>query len=127
MKKFKVTMATMQARPQGETVTVLGAQVTIEADYFRVQDGALFFRRVAGRGEQYNPAVRVFAPGFWAEVVEVAPETPKQAVERPMQQHHAREIDFEPDCLSRDIVGYPGPLEGSLARPSGQWGASWDD
>lgn len=93
-------MATMQTRIHDETVTMLGAQVTIEADYFRVQDGALFFRRVAGRDEQYNPAVRVFAPGFWAEVVECVPE-PKPTVEQPQIIHHhgAREIDFAGDCV----------------------------
>lgn len=40
----------------------------VEADYFRVQDGSLFFRIEKRRNEQYNQAVRVFAPGFWAEV-----------------------------------------------------------
>lgn len=39
----------------------------VEADYFRIVDGALIFRNSA-RGNTYPEAVRVFASGVWTEV-----------------------------------------------------------
>lgn len=40
----------------------------VEADYFRITEGALIFRNTAGATDPYPPTVRVFAAGHWAEV-----------------------------------------------------------
>jgi hypothetical protein len=61
----------------------------VEADYFRVQDGSLFFRVEKRRDEQYNQAVRVFAPGFWAEVFDVA-------LQNSVDAHHVRGYKDDP-------------------------------
>lgn len=49
---------------------VLQREVVVQADYFRIEDGILTFRRVPRFNEQFPQAVRVFARGFWAEVIE---------------------------------------------------------
>lgn len=97
MKRFVVTMATTQVRDKGEIVTMISAQTFVEADYFRVQEGALIFRTERRGTEQYNPAVRVFAPGFWAEVQETVMVAAPQPARR--FEHYARELDieFEPE------------------------------
>ena len=68
MKHFIVTLPSMPM-----PLSVGGGHINpkneVEADYFRVQDGVLTFRRER-RGSDYPEAIRVFAPGFWAEVTE---------------------------------------------------------
>lgn len=49
---------------------VIEREVVVQADYFRIEAGILTFRRSPRFGEQFPAAVRVFAPGCWAEVVE---------------------------------------------------------
>jgi hypothetical protein len=95
MKTFVVVSTVMSLHPVDGSVTrAVGAERLIEADYYRVMDGALIFRTEARGNEKYNPAVRVFAPGYWAEVYEK--KTLRERVAESRHEHGAREIDFAP-------------------------------
>lgn len=100
MKTFVVTAVEMVIKhDNGSMSRIVGAQRTVEADYYRVVDGALVFRTEKRGNEQYNPAVRTFAPGFWAEVHEkkTLQERLAEAGKQPAFNHHAREVDLDDD------------------------------
>lgn len=63
VKKFRVKLSISLMRDE-----ILASDITmVEADYFRIVDGALIFRN-SSRGNNYPEAVHVFASGTWAEV-----------------------------------------------------------
>lgn len=64
MPKFVVTYRADQRRPGCSEVDI------VEADYHRVEGGALIFRTHARHHENngYPATVHVFAAGVWAEV-----------------------------------------------------------
>jgi hypothetical protein len=95
MKTFVVITAAEVIREDGSIVRHSGTERTVEADYYRVQDGALTFRTEKRGNEQYNPAVRVFAPGFWAEVYEKL-TLAARVEEFKARQPGMREIDLPP-------------------------------
>jgi hypothetical protein len=69
MKQFIVTLPSLQM-PANVGGGYNRPTTEVEADYFRVQDGVLTFRQERHGHNDYPVAVRVFAPGFWAEVTE---------------------------------------------------------
>ena len=99
MKTFVVTSVAMEVRSSDGAVTrAIGAQRMVEADYYRVVDGALIFRTEKRGNEQYNPAVRMFAPGYWAEVHEH--KTLQERVHEHRQRVHGeREVDLAPAAI----------------------------
>lgn len=42
--------------------------VKVTAQYYRIVDGVLYFRNYTGAGT-YPETVRVFAPGYWQEII----------------------------------------------------------
>lgn len=50
-----------------DPVLCMSHRISVEAHYFRVQEGVLSFRCYAN-GDGYPETVRVFAPGYWLEV-----------------------------------------------------------
>lgn len=55
------------------TTIPMNTEVTVTADYFRVIDGALWFRNIAV-ANAYPEMVHVFARGQWLEVEPAPPE-----------------------------------------------------
>lgn len=97
MKKFKVTTAKMHIDVRGEAVPMMDTSVIVEADYFRVQEGGVLTFRTEKRGnEQYNPAVRVFAPGFWLEVAVETGSSERSEPVRPSSPY-GRDLDLTYD------------------------------
>ena len=103
MKHFIVTLPTMTS------LLMQGRETTeVEADYFRVQEGVLTFRREQTKRERrccntdYPVAVRVFAPGFWAEVAEKRTLNERLAEYREVNHvrcpHGFEDLDNCPDC-----------------------------
>jgi hypothetical protein len=129
MKTFVVTTVVMGVQANGTEVRGHGPERTVEADYYRVIDGTLYFRTERRGNEMYPALVRVIAPGFWAEVYEkkTLQERVEEVRNREYVHHDARDVD-----LTTCIGNPPGDLEGTFTRyrhgrPSGEWGASWDD
>lgn len=56
----------VMVRPHGKSPAL--RQIKVQAQYFRIVDGALIFRTYKG-SDQYPETNRVFAPGYWLEVV----------------------------------------------------------
>jgi len=46
----------------------LGGSTIHSADYFRIEQGCLWFRNVAIAGDKYPTTVVVYAPGQWLSV-----------------------------------------------------------
>ena len=65
--KFKVTLVQTHIFGGARTAPVVRE---IEAEYFRVEGGALVFRNPARNQNEYPKTVHVFAPGMWIEVCE---------------------------------------------------------
>lgn len=95
MKTFVVTAVEMEVKLDGAITRVVGAQRIVEADYYRVVDGSLIFRTERRGNEQYNPAVRTFAPGFWAEVHEKTTLEERLARVREQVHSYARNVDLD--------------------------------
>jgi hypothetical protein len=81
------------ADPSGQQ----GMWEDVEADYFRVQDGALFLRIIKTGNQQYNEAVRVYARGHWAQIIEK--KDTRKSLQRRIDgyqgyQQHARDLDI---------------------------------
>lgn len=89
MKKWTVLLPTI-AMVYDE---VIQRSVEVIADYHRVEQGVLTFRRQARGNDAFPQAVRVFAPGFWAEVIE-GPEVtePRVAVKHAKNDHMVRRL-----------------------------------
>lgn len=96
MKKFKVTTAHTILDARGEAVALRDTTVVVAADYFRLQDGVLIFRTEKRGAEQYNPAVRVFAPGYWLDVSDASdePSSDSRAEPSSLGSGYEREIDL---------------------------------
>lgn len=80
---------------------VIERQVVVQADYFRVEGGVLTFRRVPRLNEQFPQAVRVFAPGFWAEVIE------GQEVVEFKRDHGAMNADLAGHARRMSLLDFP--------------------
>lgn len=61
-----IKRCTVIVRPHGKSPAL--RQIKVQAQYFRIVDGALIFRTYKG-GDQYPETNRVFAPGYWLEVI----------------------------------------------------------
>jgi len=96
MKTFCYVSATTRVDNSDSHITLsVGDIREVEADYYRVVEGALIFRTEKRGSEQFNPAVRVVAPGYWAEVYEKPPSS-REKIDAIRREHAAREIDIEP-------------------------------
>lgn len=65
MKRDGKTTSTVICRPHGKSPAL--RQIKVAAQYYRIVDGALIFRNY--RHDNYPETVRVFAPGYWLEVI----------------------------------------------------------
>ena len=69
MKRFIVTLE-IPTHYDWQQTPISWAEVRIEADYMKIENGHLIFREEVRHS--YPDTVRVFAPGAWREVIELS-------------------------------------------------------
>lgn len=99
MKKWTVLLPTI-AMVYDE---VIQRSVEVVADYHRVEQGVLTFRRQARGNDAFPQAVRVFAPGFWAEVIEGPEVIEPRRVKHVKSDHMTRRLSQLDYAASHEV------------------------